>query len=172
MLKASLRDIPILDGYLHDAYFRPEDILFDPESRSCTVELERLYYERAEIAKFLWVIPFVRCPSIQSRLTMTGVDRRDETWHDNGVDGPDGKHLLLGIKQLSENSIELESPHFEIILTIDPDFGITLVDESESDKKKGAVFLFRCTLFDIDEIERLKVNAQQGADSNEQSFVP
>jgi hypothetical protein len=62
MLKASLKDIPILCGYLHDAYFKPEDIVFDTEKRCYTMDIERVCYERAERGKVLWIIPVVRYP--------------------------------------------------------------------------------------------------------------
>ena len=161
MLKASLKDIPILSGYLHDAYFKPEEIAFDATKQCFTMNLERVYYEGAERGKFLWLIPVVRYPWIQSHITMIGVQQMDRKWQDQGVDGPDDKQLLMDIEQRSEKTIVLGSNHFKITLTVAQDFELTLVDESQPEDKPRVTDFSKGIFYGMDEINKLKVNAQQ-----------
>lgn len=160
MLKASLKDIPILDGYLHDSYFKPEDIAFNADKRCFTMDIERVCYERAERGKVLFFIPVVRYPWIRSHITMTGVESVSQKRHDRGVDGPDKKQMLMGIEHKSDNNIALGSSHFKITLTIAPDFELTLVDEPEPEDQPRMVDFFKGIFYGMDEVNKLRVDTQ------------
>ncbi len=160
MLKASLKQIPILEGYLHDSYFKPDAITFDPDKRCFAMDVERVYYEGAERGKVLWFIPVVRYPWIQSHLTMTGISQMDQKWHDRGVDGPDDKQLLMGIAQKSDDTIELGSTHFRITLSVTSDFELILLDEPEPEKGPRVTDFSKGIFYGMDEIDELRVDAQ------------
>ncbi len=160
MLKASLADIPILDGYLHDSYFKPEDIEFDAKKRCFSINLERVYYERAKRGKFLWLIPVVRYPWIQSRVTIKGVSKMDQKWIDRGVDGPDNKQLLMDIQHKSEDTIVLGSTHFKVTLTVAQDFELTLVYKLMSEHGPRITDFSRGIFYGMDEIDKLRMDAQ------------
>ena len=159
MIKASLEGIPILGGYLHDSYFKPDEVMFAADKRCFTMELERVFYERAERGKVLWLIPVVRYPWIQSHLTMTGVDNVEQERKNKGVDGPDNKQLLMDITQKSDSIIELGSTHFRITLTIASDFALTIVDDTESEHGPRIVDFSKGIFSGMDEINKLRVDA-------------
>jgi len=167
MLRASLADIPILDGYLHDSYFKPDDVVFDADKRCVAMDIERVFYEGAERGKVLWFIPVIRYPYIRSRIIMTGVEKTEQKRKNRGVDGPDGKHLLMDIEQKSENTIELGSTHLRITLTVAPDFELTVVDDSEPKKGSRAMDFCKGIFHGLDEIDKLRVNAPQSPAGNQ-----
>jgi len=98
---------------------------------------------------------------------MTGVEKMEQKRKNRGVDGPDGKHLLMDIEQKSENTIELGSTHLRITLTVAPDFELTVVDDSEPKKGSRAMDFCKGIFHGLDEIDKLRVNAPQSPAGNQ-----
>jgi hypothetical protein len=84
----------------------------------------------------------------------------NQKWNNRGVDGPDGKQLLMDINQKSENTIVLGSTHFKVTLTVRPDFELILVDEPEPGKGPRVTDFFKGIFRSLDEINKLRVNTK------------
>ena len=69
MLKASLKDISILDGYLHDSYFKPEDIVFNADQRCFTMDLERKSEDTIVLGSTHFKITLTVAPDFELTLT-------------------------------------------------------------------------------------------------------
>lgn len=159
MIKASLEDIPILDGYLHDSYFKPDEVKFDSDKRCFAMDLERVCYERADPGKVLWFIPVIRYPWILSHLTMRGVEEIEQKVVSSRLDGPDGKQQLMDIVQKSDNHIELGSHGTKITLTLSSDFVLTLEDVPDSITSSRITDFSKGIFYGMDEINKLKIDA-------------
>ena len=162
MLKASQMDIPIIDGYLHDSYFKPEDIVFNADQRCFTMDIERVCYEQGKRGKTLFFIPVIRYPWIRSRLSMNGVEKMHPKWIGRGVDGPGNRQLLMDIEHKSEDTIVLGSTYLKIALTVAPDFELTLMDAPEPENGPWTIDFFKGIFRGMDEIDRLRVKADAG----------
>lgn len=160
MLKASLQDIPILDGYLHDAYFKPDDIAFNADKRCFTMDIERVCYERAMRGKVCFLIPVIRYPWIHSHITMNGVESVNQKWNDRGVDGPDNKQLLMDIENKSGNIIVFGSTHLRITLTVSSDFEFILIDEPKPEDVPLVIDFSKGIFYGMGEINKLRVETQ------------
>ena len=160
MIKAFLENIPIMDGYLHDSYFKPKEMSFDEDKRCFAMNLERVCYEKAESGKVLWFIPVIRYPGILSRLTIYGVESMEQKIVSRRLDGPNGKQQLMDIVQTSDDKIELGSHGTKILLTITSDFVLTLEDVSDSFTNSFMTDFGKTSIFcGMDDIDKLKTEA-------------
>jgi len=158
MLKATLRDVPLLDGYLHDASFVPNDLEFDADAKTLRLPLDRICYEKAERRKVLLVFPVICFPGVECLLTITNVRDVVQNWKRGKPQDPDDLHTLLDL--VHENHVlELRSDALVIRVTVSPDTGILLQDTSGS-STRTVVTDFAATVFrGMDEIEKLRVRA-------------
>lgn len=156
MLKASIQDIGLLCGYLHDAYFKPEEVAFDSGKNLFSMPLDRVCYERGEPGKALFIFRVIRYPWMRSRLTITGVAEMNQKWKDRGVDGPGSTQQLLEIDAKDGKMIEIESAHLRIALAISEPVEVTLRDEALDTGRKVLDFS-KGIFYGLDEIEKLRV---------------
>jgi hypothetical protein len=156
MLKASIQDIGLLCGYLHDAYFKPEEVAFDSGKNLFTMPLDRVCYERGEPGKALLIFRVIRYPWMRSRLSITGVTEMNTKRKDRGVDGPGSTQQLLEIEVKDAKTIEIESAHLRIALAISEPAEVTLRDEA-LDTGRRVLDFSKGVFHGLEEIEKLRV---------------
>jgi len=156
MIKASVSDIPLLDGYLHDASFVPDDLRFDSDSRSVTLTLERICYERPERGKAMFIFNVIRFPWIESELTFSHVKGTEQKWSSGHLRQPGEQQMLLDLES-EANTIRLRSHALTLVITVEPDSVVTITDLSEPSAKRRVTDFGKCVFRSLEEIDKLRI---------------
>ena len=160
LLRATLDDVPVLDGYLHDASFVPNDLEFDADAKTLKLPLERICYEKPERGKALFIFPVIRLPWIESLLTVTNVQDVVWEWKRGRDQHRDDGHMLLGLVH-KKDLLELRSPILLVTGRVSPDTRILLEDTSGPSVKRRVTDFGRTVFQAMDEIDRLRVRADR-----------
>lgn len=155
-IKATLDDVDLLCGYLHDASFTPGGIAMDFQTERFSLDLERICYEKGEKGKALFLIPVIRCPWVASRLTVTGVLKVEEEWIDRKLDGPNDIHVLMDIEKKGNDTLEISSEGLRLRMTISESSQIILEDLSEPSAGRRVTDFARSVFRGMGEIQDLR----------------
>ncbi len=158
-IKASLDDIPVLEGYLHDAYFSPEGLHFDKEKDEVTLKLERICYEQCEKGKFLFILPILKFPWMESVITVTDVKDVSKKRLKKKPELINGMHMLLSIERQKGNVIEIKSHGIRIDITISDTCRIFIKDISLVKTRPKNIDFFKGVFRSLEEIDKLKIQA-------------
>ena len=156
-LKASLDDIPLLCGYLHDASFTPGGLHFDREHRELTLRLERICYEQPKEGKVLLVIPVIRFPRVQSALTLTHVQDVSQEWISKRHTDLRDLHMLLDFTRRDERTVELRSHDLKVTAKVSGASRILLQDILAPSAKPSVTDFGTGVFHAMDEIEKLRI---------------
>ena len=158
-IKASLDDIPILEGYLHDAYFSAQDLHFDKGKGELTLKLERICYEQAEKGKFLFIIPILKFPWMESVLTVTDVKDVSKKKLKKKPELINGMHMLLSIERRKGDVLQIKSYGIRIDITVSDTCRIFIKDISLVKTKSKNIDFLKGVFRSLEEIEKLKIQA-------------
>jgi hypothetical protein len=162
MLRATLDDVALLCGYLHDASFSTSDIKMHSDTKRFSLKLERICYEKREIVKALFFIPIIRYPWIDSCLTVTGVESFESVWRKKRQQRTDDRHLLLDIERKGNDRLEISSEDLRLSLVVTRSSRITLEDLSEPASGRKVTDFSRSVFRGIEEIDKLRVEQDTG----------
>jgi hypothetical protein len=162
ILRATLADVDLLCGYLHDANFQTSDITMDSNAKLFSLKLERICYEKREVSKALFFIPVIRYPWINSRLAVTGVERLESTKTDKEKEQADDRHLLLDIRLKGNDRLEIASDDLRLSLFVTQSSQITLEDLADALPGRKVTDFSRSIFQGMAEIDRLRVDGKAG----------
>jgi len=154
MLKATLKHVPLLAGYLHDAEFSVSDLVLDRERKTLALTLLRVCYEKPEKGRFLWVLPVIRHPWMKSRLTLTGVQSVAQQDLRGASQGE--PCMLLDIVQPAMTTLELQATTALIRAEVSSDTGILIEDLGEPREGTRVIDFRRPAFTAMQEIEALR----------------
>jgi hypothetical protein len=69
-LKAKPEDLPIVSDYIHDSYIDIESFNYDSNEKVFSFIITRICYEKWKKGRFLFLIPVVKYPKIDSQLSI------------------------------------------------------------------------------------------------------
>lgn len=162
MLRATLDDVDLLCGYLHDASFRTSGISMDSGAKRFSLKLERICYEKCQAGKAFFFIPVFRYPWIDSCLVVTGVERFESTCRAERHKRTDDRHLLLDIKRKGNDKLEISSDDLRLSLFVTRSSQITLEDLSEPSPGRKVTDFSRSVFRGMEEIDKLRADQDTG----------
>ncbi|MCC6547947.1 hypothetical protein IT570_12345 [Candidatus Sumerlaeota bacterium] len=157
MITGTVRDLPLLSGYLHDALFVPCAVKHDAERQHLRVPLERICYERAERGRFLGLCPIVRFPWIESVLCFTAVRAVEEKWVKRRKRDPGERQMLLEMGCLKSDVVAIEADELHLVVTVSPETTIGIDDIGKPSTRARTMDIGRGVFRSMAEIEKLRV---------------